>query len=597
MNNPFPKLLSSQVAFDMAQTLLMGFQRHYSIFREAGKSAKESFEKQDWHNIRQLLRDRITFYDQRVIETAQALEEEFDAHAISDEIWQQVKLHYIGLLSNLHQPELAETFFNSVTTRILASRYFNNKFIFIRPTISTEYLENDEAPSKPSYRAYYPGDISGLRAVTRNLLTSFELQNPFENLERDLTLTTELIENSLADTNSSTDFQIHALSTLFFRNKTAYIMGRIINGEKIFPLVIALMHNPKGQLVIDGVLLTEVHLRLIFSFTHSYFLVDMEVPSAYVTFMRSLLPHKPRAEIYNMVGLQKHGKNLFYRDFQHHLMHSTDRFRIAPGIRGLVMLVFDLPSYPYVFKLIKDYFPPPKETSREQIIAKYQLVKQHDRVGRMADSLEFSNVAFPLERVTPELLSEIQEQCSSLLELSINPTGEKELIIKHLYIERRMTPLNIRLQEGSPSEVEDGVIQYGEAIKNLIAANIFPGDLLYKNFGVTRYGRVAFYDYDEIEYLTDCEVRHVPAPRNEDDEMASEPWYRIGPKDIFPETYKTFLLGNDRIKQLLLKHHADLFDPAMWQSYKDRLLSGEIPDFIEYDHSLRLKNIFPQKFS
>ena len=457
MNNPFPKLLSSQVAFDMAQTLLQGFMRHYSIFRDAGRLAKEAFENQDWHGIRQLLRDRITFYDQRVIETAHSLEEEFDAHALSDEIWQQVKLHYIGQLSNLHQPELAETFFNSVTTRILASKYFNNKFIFVRPTISTEYLENDEAPSKPSYRAYYPGDINGLKPVLKQLIQSFELHNPFEDLERDLSLTTKLIKNSLADTASSTDFQIHALSTLFFRNKTAYIMGRIINGEKIFPLVIALMHNSKGELIVDGILLSEVHLRLIFSFTHSYFLVDMEVPSAYVTFMRSLLPHKPRAEIYNMVGLQKHGKNLFYRDFQHHLMHSSDTFRVAPGIRGLVMLVFDLPSYPYVFKLIKDYFPPPKETSREQIMAKYQLVKQHDRVGRMADSLEFSNVAFPLERFTPELMSELQAQCPSLLEFSTGTEGSRELIIKHLYIERRMTPLNIRLQEGSPKEIEDGV--------------------------------------------------------------------------------------------------------------------------------------------
>ena len=596
MNNPFPKLLSSQVAFDMAQTLLEGFMRHYSIFRDAGRLAKNAFENQDWHGIRQLLRDRITFYDQRVLETARHLEEEFDAPALSDEIWQQVKLHYIGLLSNLHQPELAETFFNSVTTRILASKYFNNKFIFVRPTISTEYLENDEAPSKPSYRAYYPGDIQGLQSVLKNLITSFGLKNSFENLDRDLELTTALIQESLSTTASSTDFQIHALSTLFFRNKTAYIMGRIINGEKISPLVLALMHNPKGELVIDGILLSEIDLRLIFSFTHSYFLVDMEVPSAYVTFMRSLLPHKPRAELYNMIGLQKHGKNLFYRDFQHHLMHSTDRFRIAPGIRGLVMLVFDLPSYPYVFKLIKDYFPPPKETSREQIMAKYQLVKQHDRVGRMADSLEFSNVAFPLNRFTPELLAELEEHCSSLLEFGNHDDPNTELVIKHLYIERRMTPLNIRLQEGSPPEIEDGVIQYGEAIKNLIAANIFPGDLLYKNFGVTRYGRVAFYDYDEIEYLTDCEIREVPAPRNEEDEMASEPWYRIGPKDIFPETYKTFLLGNKQIRDLLLKHHADLFEPAMWQSYKNRLLAGEIPDFIEYDQSLRLRSIFPDHY-
>ncbi len=596
MNNPFPKLLSSQVAFDMAQTLLQGFMRHYSIFRDAGRLAKQAFENQDWHGIRQLLRDRITFYDQRVIETAANLEDEFDAHALSDEIWQQVKLHYIGLLSNLHQPELAETFFNSVTTRILASKYFNNKFIFVRPTISTEYLENDEVPSKPSYRAYYPGDVQGLQTVLKSLIASFDLKNSFENLDRDLELTTVLIKKSLSSTASATDFQIHALSTLFFRNKTAYIMGRIINGEKISPLVLALMHNSKGELVIDGILLSDVHLRLIFSFTHSYFLVDMEVPSAYVTFMRSLLPHKPRAELYNMIGLQKHGKNLFYRDFQHHLMHSTDQFRIAPGIRGLVMLVFDLPSYPYVFKLIKDFFPPPKETTREQIMAKYQLVKQHDRVGRMADSLEFSNVAFPLNRFTPELLAELEEHCSSLLEFSKNDGPDAELVIKHLYIERRMTPLNIRLQEGSPAEIEDGVIQYGEAIKNLIAANIFPGDLLYKNFGVTRYGRVAFYDYDEIEYLTDCEIREVPESRNEDDEMASEPWYRIGPKDIFPETYKTFLLGNDQIRDLLLKHHADLFKPAMWQSYKNRLLAGEIPDFIEYDQSLRLKNIFPDNY-
>jgi isocitrate dehydrogenase kinase/phosphatase len=597
MNNPFPKLLSSQVAFDMAQTLLMGFQRHYNIFREAGRSAKQAFENQDWHGIRQLLRDRITFYDQRVMETAQTLEDEFDAHALSDEIWQQVKLHYIGLLSNLHQPELAETFFNSVTTRILASEYFNNKFIFVRPTISTEYLENDEAPSKPSYRAYYPGDIHGLTLVLRNMIESFEIKNVFEDLDRDLDLTSSLIKDSLSNTSSSTDFQIHTLSTLFFRNKTAYIMGRIINGENIFPLVLALMHNSKGQLVIDGILLSEVHLRLIFSFTHSYFLADMEVPSAYVTFMRSLLPHKPRAELYNMIGLQKHGKNLFYRDLQHHLMHSSDRFRIAPGIRGLVMLVFDLPSYPYVFKLIKDNFPPPKETSRAQIMAKYQLVKQHDRVGRMADSLEFANIAFPLDRFTPKLLTELREQCFSSLEFSTDTNSEQELVIKHLYIERRMTPLNIRLQEGSPKEVEDGVIQYGDAIKNLIAANIFPGDLLYKNFGVTRYGRVAFYDYDEIEYLTDCQIRKVPDARDEGDEMASEPWYRIGPKDIFPETYKTFLLGNDHIRKLLLKHHADLFEPSMWQSYKDRLLAGEIPDFIEYDQALRLKNIYPEKFS
>ena len=329
---------------------------------------------------------------------------------------------------------------------------------------------------------------------------------------------------------------------------------------------------------------------VIFSFTHSYFLVEMEIPSAYVTFLRTIMPHKPRAEIYNSLGLQKHGKNLFYRDFQHHLLHSTDQFRIAPGIKGLVMLVFDLPSYPYVFKLIKDYFPPPKETTRELIQSKYQLVKQHDRVGRMADTLEFTSVAFPLERFEPELIEELKKHAASQLEFGKDIDGQDELVIKHLYIERRMTPLNIYLQNGTEEQVEHGIIEYGNAIKELIAANIFPGDMLYKNFGVTRHGRVVFYDYDEIEYLTDCNIRKVPVARNEEDELSGEVWYNVGPHDIFPETYNTFLLGDERVRKYFLKHHADFFEANMWQVHKDRILANQVHDFFPYDKKLRFIN-------
>ena len=380
------------------------------------------------------------------------------------------------------------------------------------------------------------------------------------------------------------------LTSLFFRNKTAYIIGRLINGDRTIPLALPILHNKNHQLYIDTALLKEEDLVVIFSFTHSYFLVEMEIPSAYVTFLRTIMPHKPRAEIYNSLGLQKHGKNLFYRDFQHHLLHSTDQFRIAPGIKGLVMLVFDLPSYPYVFKLIKDYFPPPKETTRELIQSKYQLVKQHDRVGRMADTLEFTSVAFPLERFEPELIEELKKHAASQLEFGKDIDGQDELVIKHLYIERRMTPLNIYLQNGTEEQVEHGIIEYGNAIKELIAANIFPGDMLYKNFGVTRHGRVVFYDYDEIEYLTDCNIRKVPVARNEEDELSGEVWYNVGPHDIFPETYNTFLLGDERVRKYFLKHHADFFEASMWQVHKDRILANQVHDFFPYDKKLRFIN-------
>ncbi|KWO75180.1 bifunctional isocitrate dehydrogenase kinase/phosphatase [Burkholderia ubonensis] len=588
--NHFPKLLSSQIGFDVAQTMLENFDRHYRIFRDAAVDAKTLFERADWHGLQRLARERITSYDDRVQECVEVLEDEYDAENIDDEVWQQIKLHYIGLLTSHRQPECAETFFNSVCCKILHRSYFNNDFIFVRPAISTEYLENDEPAAKPTYRAYYPG-TDGLEVTLERIVTNFQLEPPFEDLERDIACVMQAIHDEFGRFDEAQNFQIHVLSSLFFRNKTAYVIGRIINGDRVLPFGVPIRHTRPGLLALDAVLLRRDQLQIIFSFSHSYFLVDMVVPSAYVDFLCSIMPGKPKAEIYTSVGLQKQGKNLFYRDLLHHLSHSSDRFIIAPGIKGLVMLVFTLPSFPYVFKIIRDRFPPPKETTRAQIMEKYQLVKRHDRLGRMADTLEYSSVALPLARLDHTLVRELEKEVPSLLEYE----GDN-LVIKHLYIERRMVPLNLYLQNGTDAEIEHGVREYGNAVKELMKANIFPGDMLYKNFGVTRHGRVVFYDYDEIEYLTDCNVRHVPPPRHEEDELSGEPWYSVGPHDIFPETYGPFLLGDPRVRDVFLKYHADFFEPALWQASKDRLLQGELPDFHPYDASLRFCVRYPDRF-
>jgi len=313
------------------------------------------------------------------------------------------------------------------------------------------------------------------------------------------------------------------------------------------------------------------------------------------------MPRMPRAEIYNALGLAKQGKTLFYRDFLYHLRHSTDRFRIAPGIKGMVMLVFDLPSFPYVFKVIKDYYPPQKDTTREQIKGKYLLVKQHDRVGRMADTQEYSEVAFPRGRFDDALIAEIEKFAPSQLEISDRDNdGNVEVIIKHVYIERRMIPLNIYLQEAfdigvqlpeARAQVERAVIEYGNAIKDMVAANIFPGDMLFKNFGITRHGKAVFYDYDEIEYITDCNFRRVPKPRNEEDEMSGEVWFSVGPRDVFPETFGPFLLGNPLVREVFMKHHADLLDVEFWQSHKERILAGHVHDVFPYERSRRFSRL------
>ncbi len=600
----FPQRLDSTIAYDIAKAMLDGFNRHYRLFRTESARAKHRFETADWHGQQRAQRERIEFYDLRVKEAVTRLEREFQAGKQPMAIWHQVKLHYIGLLVDHHQPELAETFFNSVTCKILHRTHFHNDFIFVRPAVSTEYIENEEPAAQPTYRAYYPTRES-LRETVARIITNLQLQPEFEDLGRDVDHVLAAVGGELGQTKLQANFQIQVLASLFYRNKGAYVVGKIINGFQELPFALPILHNERGQLLIDAALFGENDLVALFSFARAYFMVDMEVPSAYVQFLRSMMPRKPRAELYNALGLAKQGKTLFYRDFLYHLKHSSDKFRIAPGIKGMVMLVFDLPSFPYVFKIIRDWYPPPKDTTREQIKGKYLLVKQHDRVGRMADTLEYSLVAFPRERFDDELIEEIRKLAPSQLEISDrDQDGRQEVIIQHLYIERRMIPLNLYLQEAfdagaadparrdegavrARAQLERAVIDYGNAIKDLVAANIFPGDMLWKNFGVTRQGKVVFYDYDEIEYVTDCNFRHVPAPRTEEDEMSGEPWYSVGPHDVFPETFGPFLLGNPAVREVFMKYHADLLDPAFWQSHQERIRQGHVYDVFPYERSRR----------
>jgi isocitrate dehydrogenase kinase/phosphatase len=589
----FPKLLSSQIAFDIARVIIDGFDKHYRLFRQASLGARRHFERMTWKEAQLEARERIAFYDRRVQECVQALEDEYDEAELTDAVWREVKLHYIGMLTEHRQPELAETFFNSVCCNILHRTYFNNDFIFVWPTLSTEYIEPREGV--PAYRVYYPGK-DGLRTALRRMVTNFQFESEFADLERDIALVEARMLALPGSEHPEANFQIQVLSAPFFRNKGAYLVGTLVNGSQTYGFVIPVLHNRGGALFLDALLTDPSQITLLFSFTRAYFMVDMEVPSAYVKFLRTILPTKPRSEIYTILGLQKQGKAAFYRDFLHHLAHSSDNFAIAPGIRGLVMVVFALPSFPYVFKVIKDHFPAPKETTRELVKEKYLLVKYHDRVGRMADTLEYSNVAFPRARFSDELLAELKQVAPSLVE-----EDQDQVIVKHLYIERRMTPLNIWLTDaeadGDEAKLEHGVREYGNAIKDLVAANIFPGDMLYKNFGVTRQGRVVFYDYDEIEYITDCNFRDIPAPRNEEDEMASEPWYHVAKNDVFPEQFGVFLLGNPKVREAFMKYHADLLTADYWRQRKQHILEGQLDDVFPYPQDIRFIHQFGAKTS
>ena len=574
----------NSTAYGIARTIIMGFEKHYRIFRACGREAKTLYEGADWHGVHRLVKDRIQFYDDRAREVVDRLHGEFNAAEVDDSTWQQVKLIYIGLLNDHKQPELAETFFNTVFCKIMHRTYFHNDFIFFRPATSTEYLESDP----PTYRCYYPHDPK-MREPMRQMLLDFGWSRPFANLERDIRRVREMVLRFFGGKRPKPEanHQLQVLTSPFYRNKAAYVVGKVINGHKVYPFVIPVLHDDNNELYLDTVLLEVAHINVLFSLNRAYFLVDMEVPSAYVRFLCSIMPTKSPSDLYTMLGLQKQGKTRFYRDLYYHLYHSRDNFIVAPGIPGMVMLVFMLPSFPYVFKLIRDVILPPKEVDRETVKEKYLLVKQHDRVGRMADTLEFSDVALPIDRFGPDLLAQLRELAPSQIE-----EEDGQLVIKHLYVEQRMVPLNIYLDRATEAEAEHAVLEYGDAIRELASANIFPGDMLWKNFGVTRYHHVVFYDYDEIEYITDCNFRHIPPCPYPEYEMSGEPWYPVAKNDIFPEEIEHFLLGSPMVRSLFMKHHRGLLDANHWQQIQQQVADGVVVDFYPYPEELRFCNIY-----
>jgi isocitrate dehydrogenase kinase/phosphatase len=561
-----------------ARTILNGFDAYFAEFQNITLAARSWFEMADWHGIQQASAQRIDLYKtytNRVNEYVELIAGE-QLHDL--QFWREARDAFSRLIAGHDNFEIAETFFNSVYGAVFKHRKIRNEYVFV-------FSPRGDMPPADVSKVYnrYPLK-SPLSSVLEELLDDYAFSIPYEDKARDIRNIVTVVNNYLAPRFdlSGNDVELQVLQHHFYRNKGAYIVGRIVAGSESMPFVLPILNNEAGAVYVDTVLFGSDKVSVLFSFTRSYFLVDASIPSQYVLFLQQLMPAKPISEIYSSMGYNKHGKTYYHRCAYRHMENTTDQFIIAPGIKGMVMCVFTMPSYDFVFKIIKDKFTPPKEMTREQVRAKYRLVKRADRAGRMADTQEFNNLAFARERFSDELMDELRKVAPSVIE-----EHGKALVIKHVYVERRMTPLNLYLHDATDEQVQDVMDEYGNAIKQLAAANIFPGDMLLKNFGVTRHGRVVFYDYDEIVPLVDCNFRTIPKPRNEAEELADTPWYSVGPNDIFPEEFRLFFSGNQRARRVFDRLHSDIYEAAFWQRLQQRIRDGYIEDFFPYRRKLR----------
>ncbi|HXV77116.1 MAG TPA: bifunctional isocitrate dehydrogenase kinase/phosphatase [Candidatus Polarisedimenticolaceae bacterium] len=544
---------------------------------EVTSRARRQFERRAWRELQASSERRLDLYSETLDRLEADVRRMLSGRVEQQELWRRMRQAYAGKLVDEQNYELAQTFFNSVTRRIFSTVGVNPEIEFVGRRSALSDLS-----SRPGiYRRFDAREP--LDELLVELLASYRFAARWCDLARDATRVARQVERRLGRGSRAARFDtIEMLRSVFFRNKGAYLIGRIRRELHVIPFVVALTHGPDG-IEVDAALLEQHEVSIVFSFTRSYFLVETDCPRQLIVFLKSIMPLKPIADLYTSLGFNKHGKTELYRSLRRHLDKYDDRFEIAPGDVGMVMLVFTLAGFDMVFKVIRDRFAPPKQTSHAAVMERYRLVFKHDRVGRLIDAHEFEHLTFARQLFSERLLDELLRHAGQTVE----PRGD-EVVIHHLYAERKVTPLNIYLRRADRAAAERAVIDYGNAIKELAAANIFPGDFLLKNFGVTRHGRVVFYDYDELCLLETCRFRALPPPRVPEDEWAAEPWFGVRDEDVFPEEFRRFLGLGDELQQVFGRHHGDLFTVGFWQALQRRHEHGELVDVYPYPAKRRL---------
>ncbi len=563
----------------VAPAIVAGFDGYRAAFAEITRRAKSRFERCDWHGAATDATERLDLYGRSIDQIENEVRSFLGERVADRDVWARIKTGYSGLIASRRDYGLAETFFNSVTRRI---------FTTVGVDRNIEFVDSDfDQPSRESsglvVRSYEPvADLADLVAV---ILRDCSFDCDFEDSARDARLVAERLAERLRSAGASDHVdRAEIIPALFCRRKGVYLFGRLYSGQVCIPLGLALLNSERG-VVVDAVLTDSDDISIVFSFARSHFHVDLEPAAEAVRYLHLLMPKKPIAELYIAIGHNKHGKTELYRDLLRHLRESDDLFVFAPGIHGMVMVVFTLPGYDVVFKVIRDRFPAVKPMTPNDVRRTYRMVFRSERAGRLVEAQEFEHLEFDRRRFAPELIEEFERDTDETVEV-----GSDLVIVHHAYVERRVTPLDLHLRQVSGEAARMAVHDFGQAIKDLAANGIFPGELLPKNFGVTRHSRVVCYDYDELSFLNDFTFRELPPPVFDEDDLSDESWFGVGARDLFPEEFRRFIGLPNNLIEVLEHNHGEIFDVAYWHDMQARVTGGEIFDIFPYHSSRRLQS-------
>ena len=579
-----------ETAAIVSHVILDHFSSYSSQFHELTSRAKSRFEERQWRLARHDALRRMNLYERTLAALNRELEERLGCDLTNVRLWSEIKAAYADLIESRTDVDIAETFFNSVTRKILQTVGVNRDVEFFR-------LEPRPITSETRDHVYkrYKTGKGDTQTLIRQILESYHFNVAYEDIERDARQVADELdlyvwpyvgENSL-------DY-IDMICVPFFRNRVAYLVGRLVTGEMIIPLVMPLYNDSRG-IYVDAVLFRERQISIIFGFAHTSFCVEVSNPVLLIQFLRTLLPQKPVAELFISIGYNKHGKTEFYRYLHHYVHESHSRFWIAPGQEGSMMIAFTLRDFRFILKVIKDrpcflrsQNRPVKIVSRKEVMERYRNIRHQDHVGRLVDTQEFENLRFKRKRFTRELLREFRLAAREAVTIDAD-----YVTIHHCYLQRRVVPLPMYIASEPDPEVVRGIIlDFGYFLKDITSVGIFPTDLFnIWNCGVTSRRRVVLFDYDDVASLRHIRFSDKPAAHTYWEEIQSEEdRIAAGPNDFFIDEMERYLGIPQPLMGAFRRIHGDLFTLRYWHRMQNRVKRGDVVNIIPYDRSRRFKN-------
>jgi len=574
-----PTLLTDPLVPRAAALVLDAFEDYDARFGDLTRRARRRFVRRDWRGAQADAVARIDLQDGFLSEALGRFEALVGERMRSRALWAAVREHYGALTEGRPDAALARTLFNSMSRRF-----------FLTEGVAPA-LEFHEPGSSAIGDPDCPGELrplpEGADAVGRWRKALQARGFPHRDLDADARAIADAVTARLAgqavQAGGADGPEVALLETVFYRERRAYLVGRVDAAGGPRPLVVALVNEADGVRA-DAVLMERDRVSMLFGHAHSWFHADLAHVGDAVAFLHALLPHKPVSELYSVLGRGKQGKTERFREIQRHLAaHPGEQLVRADGVRGMVMAVFTPRALPVVFKVIRDRFAEPKDSVRADIEGKYRLVARRDRIGRLVEAQEFRRLRFPRTAFEPAMLRELLEECAE----TVVAEGDA-VLVRHCYVERRLRPLDLHARERPEADALRAVIDYGQAVTDLARSGIFPGDLLLKNFGVSRHGRALFYDFDELCLLEEVRFRDLPQVREEDETRPLEDWLYARRDDVFPALFPNFLGLSPGLRGTLLEAHPGIFEAGWWRDVQARLRGGGYLDVPPYPAAARL---------